>query len=51
MTLEPPRKMTLESAIEFIADDEYVEATPKSLRIRKKILDPHARKRAQKSKG
>ena len=48
VTLEPPRKLTLEYAIEFIADDEYVEATPHHLRIRKKILDPHARKRAQR---
>jgi GTP-binding protein len=35
----PPREMTLEKAIEFIADDEYVEVTPKSIRLRKKILD------------
>jgi GTP-binding protein len=31
--------MTLEKAIEFIADDEYVEVTPKSIRLRKKVLD------------
>lgn len=48
VNLEPPRKLTLENAIEFIADDEYVEATPHFLRIRKKILDPHARKRAKR---
>jgi len=48
--LEPPVDLNLEKAIEFIADDEFVEATPKSLRIRKKILDPHARKRASRAK-
>jgi GTP-binding protein len=47
--LEPPVNMSLEKAIEFISDDEFVEATPHHLRIRKKILDPHARKRAQRS--
>jgi len=49
INLEPPQEMSLEKAIEFIADDEFVEATPNHLRIRKKILDPHARKRAQRS--
>lgn len=44
--LEPPLKMSLERALEYIAPDEYVEATPKSLRLRKKLLDPVARKRA-----
>ncbi len=44
--LAPPVLMTLERSIEFIAPDEYVEATPKSLRLRKKILDATARKRA-----
>lgn len=43
--LEPPTTLTLEKAIEFISDDEFVEATPKNLRIRKKILDPNLRKR------
>jgi len=37
--LIPPREMTLEKAIEFIADDEYVEVTPRSIRLRKKVLD------------
>jgi GTP-binding protein len=37
--LIPPRELTLEKAIEFISDDEFVEVTPKSIRIRKKILD------------
>jgi GTP-binding protein len=41
--LIPPRDMTLEKAIEFIADDEYVEVTPKSIRLRKKVLDAKKR--------
>jgi GTP-binding protein len=41
--LIPPRELTLEKAIEFIADDEYVEVTPKSIRLRKKVLDPKKR--------
>ena len=41
--LVPPREMTLEKAIEFIADDEYVEVTPKSIRLRKKVLDSKKR--------
>ena len=44
--LEAPLGMTLERAIEYIDIDEYVEATPKSLRLRKRILDATARKRA-----
>jgi len=44
--LESPLRMSLERAIEFIDVDEYVEATPKSLRLRKRILDATARKRA-----
>ncbi len=43
--LTPPVKMTLEKALSWIADDELVEVTPKSIRLRKAILDPHARKR------
>src|SRR6202045_3688154 len=41
--LIPPRELTLEKAIEFIADDEYVEVTPKSIRLRKKVLDAKKR--------
>jgi len=41
--LIPPREMTLEKAIEFIADDEYVEVTPGSIRLRKKVLDAKKR--------
>jgi predicted membrane GTPase involved in stress response len=44
--LEAPLCMSLERAIEYIDIDEYVEATPKSLRLRKRILDATARKRA-----
>jgi GTP-binding protein len=43
--LIPPRILTLEMAIEFIADDEYVEVTPQSIRLRKKVLDPKKRPR------
>jgi GTP-binding protein len=44
--LEAPLKMSLERAIEYISADEYVEITPKSLRLRKRVLDATARKRA-----
>jgi GTP-binding protein len=47
--LEPALKMSLERAIEYIATDEYVEATPKNLRLRKKILNATQRKRASQS--
>jgi GTP-binding protein len=43
--LTPPKRMTLEQAIAYIDDDEMVEVTPKSIRIRKVHLDPHERKR------
>jgi len=43
--LTPPKKMTLEQAIAYIADDELVEVTPKVIRLRKRFLDPHERKR------
>jgi GTP-binding protein len=43
--LIPPRIVTLEGAIEFIAEDEYVEVTPQSIRLRKKVLDPKKRPR------
>jgi GTP-binding protein len=46
--LVPPIQVTLESAIEFIADDELVEITPKSIRIRKRFLSEHDRKRASR---
>ena len=47
--LSTPVPMTLESAIEFIDDDELVEVTPKSLRLRKKLLKEHQRKRASRA--
>lgn len=46
--LSPPLRLSLERSIEYIAEDEFVEATPKSLRLRKRILDFEARKRAAK---
>jgi GTP-binding protein len=48
--LTPPSRMTLERAIAYIADDELVEVTPKAIRLRKRHLDPHARKRAARQK-
>lgn len=48
--IAPAKKMSLEQCIEFIDDDELLEVTPKSLRIRKKYLDFNDRKRAKKSK-
>lgn len=47
--LVPPRKNTLERALEWIEDDELVEVTPKNIRIRKKYLDPNIRKRMAKA--
>ena len=43
--------MTLEKALAYIEDDELVEVTPKSIRLRKKLLDPHERKKDEKRKG
>ena len=48
--LTPPKKLTLEQAIAYIDDDEMVEVTPKSIRLRKRFLDPHERKRAGRQK-
>src|SRR5437016_5776602 len=47
--LTPPQIMTLEQAIAYIADDELVEVTPKSIRLRKRLLDPNDRKRATRA--
>jgi GTP-binding protein len=47
--LTPPRDMTLERAIAYIGEDELVEVTPSAIRLRKKLLDPNARKRAQRA--
>ena len=48
--LVPPRRLTLEQAMEWIEDDELVEVTPQNIRIRKKHLDPAARRRALRDK-
>jgi GTP-binding protein len=49
--LVPPREMTLEFALEFIEDDELVEITPKSIRLRKRHLDENTRKRISRKTG
>lgn len=46
--LAPPRTMTLEQYLEFLNDDELLEVTPLSLRIRKRILNTNERQRHQK---
>jgi GTP-binding protein len=46
VVLKAPRKLSLENALEYIEDDEYVEVTPKSIRLRKKLLNENDRKRA-----
>ena len=48
MLLIPPRRMSLEQAIAYIEDDELVEVTPSSVRLRKRHLDPYQRKRAER---
>ncbi|GJD80697.1 translational GTPase TypA [Methylobacterium gregans] len=48
--LTPPIKMTLERSLAWIQDDELVEVTPKSIRLRKAVLDPNDRKRAERAK-
>ena len=48
--LTPPRRLTLEQAIAYIDDDELVEVTPNSIRLRKRHLDPHERKRASRQR-
>ncbi|WP_375381801.1 translational GTPase TypA [uncultured Sphingomonas sp.] len=48
--LTPPKRATLEQAIAYIDDDEMVEVTPKSIRLRKRHLDPNERKRASRSR-
>ncbi|MEW6156842.1 MAG: translational GTPase TypA [Verrucomicrobiota bacterium] len=49
--LNAPLQLSLERALEYIGSDEYVEATPKNLRLRKKILDENQRKRAQQNRS
>ena len=48
VTLVPPIRRSLEQALEFIGDDELLEVTPKSLRLRKKLLLEHERKKASR---
>jgi len=48
--LTPPIRMTLEKALAYIEDDELVEITPKSIRLRKRLLDPNERKRDERSR-
>jgi GTP-binding protein len=47
--IAPPKRMSLEDCLEYIAEDEYLEITPKSLRLRKILLNEHDRKRAKKN--
>ena len=49
--LKPARKMTLEQALEYIEEDELVEATPTNIRLRKALLTENERKRAGRSKA
>ncbi|MBT2134735.1 translational GTPase TypA [Croceibacterium sp. LX-88] len=49
--LTPPRKMTLEQAIAYIQDDELVEVTPQSIRLRKRYLDPNERKKMSRKES
>ena len=49
LTLSPPVRHSLEQALEFIEDDELVEVTPDSIRLRKKFLLEHERRRAARS--
>ena len=49
MLLIPPRRMSLEQAIAYVEDDELVEVTPAAIRLRKRHLDPNARKRADRA--
>jgi GTP-binding protein len=51
VTLVPPRRMSLEDMMSYINEDELLEVTPKSLRLRKLHLDPNARKRAERAAG
>jgi len=47
--LEPPRQMTLELALEYIEDDELIEVTPSSLRLRKRLLGANDRRKLARS--
>jgi GTP-binding protein len=49
--LTPPRVMTLEDAIGYVAGDELMEVTPKSIRLRKRLLDSSSRKSLKRKTG
>jgi len=49
--LSPPRPMPLEIALAYLADDELLEVTPTSIRLRKRLLDPHARRRSARGEA
>jgi GTP-binding protein len=49
--LTPPKRLTLEQSLGYIADDEYVEVTPRSIRLRKVALDPNERKKLMRAKA
>ena len=51
LLLTPPIRMSLEQALEFLADDELLEVTPDSIRLRKRLLKEHERKRADRAAG
>jgi len=50
VVLNVPRKMSLDAALEWIADDELVEITPRSIRIRKAVLDAETRKKIERKR-
>jgi len=51
VVLSPPRRLALEQAMSYIADDELIEVTPKYIRLRKRYLDPNERKRQSRAKN
>jgi GTP-binding protein len=50
LTLTPPMKLSLERSLAYIADDELVEITPQSIRLRKRWLDPNTRKKMERAR-
>ena len=50
VVLTPPMRLTLERALSYIEDDELVEVTPKSIRLRKRWLDPNERKKRERAR-
>ncbi len=51
VVLEPPRRVVLETALEYIEDDELIEVTPDAVRLRKRIRDPNERKKAARERS